>query len=176
MIESVRCPMAKSCKMLTKLPDLWYKCYLLDWDFSSQKSAPCQKKTFSPGMGVSQKGQLSLGIPFPSCIEDFGPKVCSWTHLFLHSSKKMAVWPEDNLLCILSSSEFLPWEPQKRLKHEKIPVCRAALRFNCTSRDPQIPPFSSHLKSSAYVKKISFCCLLRGGGEEKIIWVQTCYI
>lgn len=102
-------------------------------------------------------------------LKILGPRSAAEHIFFLHSSKKMAVWPEDNLLCILSSSEFLPWEPQKRLKHEKVPVCRSPLRFKCTSRDPQIPPFSSHLKSSAYVKKISFSCLLGGGGKEKII-------
>ena len=101
-------------------------------------------------------------------LKILGPRSAA-ERIFFYTLPKLAVWPEDNLLCILSSLQFLPWEPQKRLKREKIPVCRAPLRFQCSSRDPQIPSASSHLKSSACVKKISFCCFLREEGKENII-------
>lgn len=127
-----------------------------------------------------------LGFFFPE-INPFSGKIPGWVCLrrdsslwqyppFMHwrfwaqnlqlSASFFMLWPEDNLLCVLSSLEFFPWEPQKRLKPEKIPVCSARPRFQCSSRDPQILSASS--KSSTCVKKISFCCFLRGGGKEKI--------
>lgn len=85
VIQTVCCPMAKSCKTLTKSwPTLWYKFYSLNWDFSSQKSAPSKEKS---QVWLALEGTAPLEILFPSCIADFGHKVCSWARLFLHSSK-----------------------------------------------------------------------------------------
>lgn len=147
MIQHVCCSTPKSY-MLTKPQALWYKFYSLNWDFFLPEIIPFSGRNPS----LFRKAQSSLRIFFPPCIEDLQPKIYKWALYFFHSS--MAIWPEDNLLCIFSSLEPLPWEQLKRLEPEKFPVCRPLIRFQCRGRDPQTISASSHLISLAYVKNI----------------------
>lgn len=145
--------------MLTKPQALWYKFYSLNWGFFSQKSALSQEKF---QLCLVLEGPVLSENTFPFLHWWFPTKDLQLSTSFFTFLKKWQ-WPEDDLLCILSSLESLPWEPVKRLKPEKFPVCRALIRFQCRGRDPQTISASSHLIYQTFVKKHHFVVF---SGEE----------
>lgn len=165
MTLSDGCPIAKSCKMLKKPPEPWQKCYWQKWNIFSQKSDPSQEKS-KVGF-VSERTTISENT-FLFIHWRFWGQGLQLSIFFSQSSKNGSMgWKLSTYN--LSSFRIFPWEQQKRLKLEKIPVYRHLLTFQSSSRYPHIVCQQPFKILSLFKKKIAFCCFLRGRGKEKII-------